>query len=41
MLYATGKMHFLSSMLTRVSGRSTSKLAQDKLDQQVGVTILQ
>jgi CubicO group peptidase (beta-lactamase class C family) len=39
MLYSTGNSHLLSAMLTRASGRSTHRLAQDWLARPLGIAI--
>lgn len=39
MLYSTGNTHLLSAILTRASGRSTHKLAEDWLGKPLGIAI--
>ena len=39
MLYSTGNTHLLSAILTKVSGRSTLALAQDWLEEPLGIQI--
>lgn len=41
MIYSTGSSHLLSAMLTRASGRSTHKLAQEWLAEPLGIRIPQ